>query len=132
MREYLREFLSDPRVVKLPRWLWLPILHGIVLRTRPARSRPRTSGSSSSTAAASTSTVIAYDAILTVDNKGGWRDGDWNKQVKHEDFMHHFDKWNYDWIDIPALIRGASDSPLQVEAGKSTVMVTVSGSVQLR
>jgi ferrochelatase len=28
-------------VVKLPRWLWLPILHGIVLRTRPARSAQR-------------------------------------------------------------------------------------------
>jgi protoporphyrin/coproporphyrin ferrochelatase len=38
VRAYLAEFLSDPRVVKLPRWLWLPILHGIVLRTRPAKS----------------------------------------------------------------------------------------------
>ena len=38
MKDYLAEFLSDPRVVKLPRWLWLPILHGIVLRTRPGRS----------------------------------------------------------------------------------------------
>ena len=38
VREYLAEFLSDPRVVKLPRWLWLPILHGIVLRKRPAQS----------------------------------------------------------------------------------------------
>ena len=38
MRAYLAEFLSDPRVVKLPRALWLPILHGIVLRSRPARS----------------------------------------------------------------------------------------------
>ena len=38
MRDYLAEFLSDPRVVQLPRWLWLPILHGIVLRTRPAKS----------------------------------------------------------------------------------------------
>ena len=38
MRRYLAEFLSDPRVVDLPRWLWLPILHGIVLRTRPATS----------------------------------------------------------------------------------------------
>ena len=38
MRSYLAEFLSDPRVVALPRWLWLPILHGIVLRTRPAQS----------------------------------------------------------------------------------------------
>jgi protoporphyrin/coproporphyrin ferrochelatase len=38
VRAYLAEFLADPRVVELPRLLWLPILHGIVLRTRPARS----------------------------------------------------------------------------------------------
>jgi ferrochelatase len=38
VREYLREFLSDPRVVKLPRFIWLPILYGIVLRTRPEKS----------------------------------------------------------------------------------------------
>ena len=38
MRAYLAEFLSDPMVVALPRLLWLPILHGIVLRTRPAKS----------------------------------------------------------------------------------------------
>ena len=38
MRRYLAEFLSDPRVVQLPRLVWLPILHGIVLRTRPAKS----------------------------------------------------------------------------------------------
>ena len=36
--EYLAEFLSDPRVVELPRWLWRPVLHGYVLRTRPRRS----------------------------------------------------------------------------------------------
>jgi protoporphyrin/coproporphyrin ferrochelatase len=38
VRTYLAEFLSDPRVVGLPRFLWLPILHGVVLRTRPAKS----------------------------------------------------------------------------------------------
>ena len=38
VRSYLAEFLSDPRVVQLPRFLWLPILHGIILRTRPAKS----------------------------------------------------------------------------------------------
>jgi protoporphyrin/coproporphyrin ferrochelatase len=38
VRDYLAEFLSDPRVVRLPRWLWLPILHLFVLRTRPAKS----------------------------------------------------------------------------------------------
>lgn len=38
VREYLAEFLSDPRVVEMPRWLWWPILHGYILRTRPRRS----------------------------------------------------------------------------------------------
>lgn len=38
LRRYLREFLSDPRVVEIPRALWLPILHGIILRLRPAKS----------------------------------------------------------------------------------------------
>jgi ferrochelatase len=38
LRRYLAEFLSDPRVVEIPRAVWLPILHGIILRTRPARS----------------------------------------------------------------------------------------------
>lgn len=38
VRRYLAEFLSDRRVVEIPRALWKPILHGIVLRTRPAKS----------------------------------------------------------------------------------------------
>jgi len=38
LRPYLSQFLSDPRVVEIPRLLWWPILHGIILRTRPAKS----------------------------------------------------------------------------------------------
>ncbi len=38
VRRYLAEFLSDSRVVEIPRLVWWPILHGIVLRVRPARS----------------------------------------------------------------------------------------------
>ena len=38
LRRYLAEFLSDPRVVEIPRFLWLLILHGIILRVRPAKS----------------------------------------------------------------------------------------------
>ncbi|HQQ71052.1 MAG TPA: ferrochelatase, partial [Alicycliphilus sp.] len=38
LRRYLAQFLSDPRVVEIPRAAWLPLLHGIILRTRPARS----------------------------------------------------------------------------------------------
>ncbi len=38
LRRYLAEFLSDARVVEIPRLLWLAILHGIILRVRPAKS----------------------------------------------------------------------------------------------
>ncbi|MCS6946596.1 MAG: ferrochelatase [Steroidobacteraceae bacterium] len=38
VRHFLRRLLGDPRVVELPRWIWLPVLHGIVLTTRPWRS----------------------------------------------------------------------------------------------
>jgi ferrochelatase len=40
-RRYLAEFLSDPRVVEWPRGLWWPILHGVILRRRPAQSAAR-------------------------------------------------------------------------------------------
>jgi len=38
VRRYLKEFLSDRRVVELPRLLWLPLLHGVILNTRPRKS----------------------------------------------------------------------------------------------
>jgi ferrochelatase len=38
VRRYLAEFLSDPRVIEIPRIAWKPLLHGVILRTRPKRS----------------------------------------------------------------------------------------------
>ena len=38
VRRYLAEFLSDPRIIELPRWVWNILLHGIILRIRPSRS----------------------------------------------------------------------------------------------
>lgn len=38
LRRYLAQFLSDERVVESPRALWLPLLYGVILRTRPAQS----------------------------------------------------------------------------------------------
>lgn len=38
VRRYLREFLSDKRVVDYPRLMWLPVLYGIILNTRPAKT----------------------------------------------------------------------------------------------
>ena len=37
VRRYLREFLGDPRVVQIPRWLWWPLLNGVILPLRASR-----------------------------------------------------------------------------------------------
>ena len=38
VRRYLAEFLADPRVIEIPRWVWRLVLHGVILRIRPRRS----------------------------------------------------------------------------------------------
>ena len=38
VRRYLAQFLSDPRVIEIPRALWAPFLHGVILNSRPAKS----------------------------------------------------------------------------------------------
>lgn len=38
VRAYLKRFLGDKRVIDTPRMIWLPVLHGIILRTRPKKS----------------------------------------------------------------------------------------------
>ena len=38
VRRYLAQFLSDTRVVELPKLAWQPFLHGVILRTRPRKS----------------------------------------------------------------------------------------------
>ena len=52
--------------------------------------------------------TINWIAEQTVDNTGGW-EGDWNRKVPLDRFIHHFEGWSWDWLDVPALIRGASE-----------------------
>ncbi|WP_332750916.1 ferrochelatase [Hydrogenophaga sp.] len=44
LRRYLAEFLSDQRVVEIPRLVWMLILHGIILRVRPKKSAAKYAG----------------------------------------------------------------------------------------
>ena len=53
--------------------------------------------------------VINWIAEVTWDASKGWQGGDWNKRVALEDFIHHFDGWTWDWLDVPALLSGATD-----------------------
>ncbi|MEO8347213.1 MAG: ferrochelatase [Betaproteobacteria bacterium] len=38
VRRYLAQFLTDPRVIEIPAWLWKPILYGVILLVRPTQS----------------------------------------------------------------------------------------------
>jgi len=51
--------------------------------------------------------MINWIAEITLDNSQGWRETGWFRQAAIEDFIHHFDGWTYDWLDVPALLRGA-------------------------
>ena len=51
--------------------------------------------------------AINWIAEITVDNSGGWTTGDWNRQVEIESFIHHFEDWDYGWLNVPAMLRGA-------------------------
>ncbi|MDB4151375.1 flavin-dependent oxidoreductase [Pseudomonadales bacterium] len=53
--------------------------------------------------------VINWIAEVTMDNAQGWTQGDWNKQAELADFIHHFEDWNYTWVDIQGMLRGAED-----------------------
>ena len=35
----------------------------------------------------------------------GWRRGDWNTRVEIDEFIAEFEDWDYDWLDVPAMIR---------------------------
>jgi 5-methylphenazine-1-carboxylate 1-monooxygenase len=54
--------------------------------------------------------TLNWVAEITVDNSGGWQHSDWNRRVSVEDFVHHFEGWNYGWLDVPAMLRGAKET----------------------
>lgn len=51
--------------------------------------------------------MINWIAEITVDNADGWKELGWFRQVPISDFIHHFDNWTWDWLDVPALLGGA-------------------------
>ena len=53
--------------------------------------------------------TINWIAEITVDNREGWTQGDWNRRVQLADFIHHFEGWNFGWLDVPAMLRGAAE-----------------------
>ena len=51
--------------------------------------------------------TINWIAEVTMDTSEGWKQAGWFRQVPTSDFAHHFENWIWDWLDVPALIKGA-------------------------
>jgi 2-polyprenyl-6-methoxyphenol hydroxylase-like FAD-dependent oxidoreductase len=49
--------------------------------------------------------TINWIAEVTMDNSSGWQQGGWFRPVKVDDFLHYFQDWTYDWLDVPGLLR---------------------------
>lgn len=52
--------------------------------------------------------MINWIAEVTMDNTEGWKQRGWFRQVSIDDFLHHFENWIWDWLDVPALISQAN------------------------
>jgi len=60
-------------------------------------SRPDSNGNS----------LINWIAEMTVDNDGGWKNEGWFRAVALQDFVHHFEDFKYDWLDVPEMLSKA-------------------------
>ncbi len=59
--------------------------------------------------------MINWIAEVTMDNAEGWKQSGWFRPVETKEFVHHFEDWIWDWLDVPALIRqadGAFENPM--------------------
>ena len=54
--------------------------------------------------------MINWIAEVTMDNSEGWKHSGWFRQVSTEAFVHHFENWIWDWLDVPALIKQANSA----------------------
>ncbi len=75
--------------------------------------------------------TINWIAEVTMDNSGGLSKGDWTKRVEVEDFIHHFEDWKYDWLDVPAFLGGASEVFEYPMIDRDPVSTWVEGNVAL-
>lgn len=100
-----------------------PIWNGCVLWRGTTRAEPFFGGAAMALAGHGTQRIVAYPitnpdpetglatlnwiAELRVDPAQGWNKEDWNRAADIADFLPQFEDWRFDWLDAPALIRGA-------------------------
>lgn len=75
--------------------------------------------------------TINWIAEVTVDNPDDQTDMAWFEQVAIANFVHHFEGWSWDWLDVPGLIRGADIAYQNPMIDRDPVSTWVDGPVAL-
>jgi 2-polyprenyl-6-methoxyphenol hydroxylase-like FAD-dependent oxidoreductase len=75
--------------------------------------------------------LVNWIAEVTYDDPSAHETVGWFRQVGIEDFIHHFDGWTYDWLDVPALIRKADAAYENPMIDRDPIPTWVDGPVAL-
>ena len=75
--------------------------------------------------------MINWIAEVTIDDADAASRTGWYNKVEIDDFIHHFEGWTYDWLDVPALIRGADTAYENPMIDRDPVASWVDGPVAL-
>jgi 2-polyprenyl-6-methoxyphenol hydroxylase-like FAD-dependent oxidoreductase len=75
--------------------------------------------------------MINWIAEVTMDNAEGWKQSGWFRQVPTTEFVHHFETWIWDWLDVPALLRQADSAFENPMIDRDPVPTWIDGPVAL-
>lgn len=75
--------------------------------------------------------LVNWIAEVTYDDPSAHETMGWYRQVGLDDFIHHFEDWTFDWLDVPALIRGADVAYENPMIDRDPVSTWVDGPVAL-
>ena len=75
--------------------------------------------------------LINWVAEVTVDSSDGWQQEGWFRQVRIEDFIHHFEQFRYEWLDVVAMLRAADCAYENPMIDRDPVATWVDGPVAL-
>jgi len=75
--------------------------------------------------------LVNWIAEFTVDNADGWQQDGWFREVDIDHFIHHFEHFQYDWLDVPTLLRSADCAYENPMIDRDPVSTWVDGPVAL-
>lgn len=75
--------------------------------------------------------LINWIAEVTMDDAGAWQQDGWFKSVEIDEFIHHFEEFRYDWLDVPTMLRDADCAYVNPMIDRDPVPSWVDGPVAL-